>query len=127
MVKVKAAENGPVTDADTVYVPALAFAIAPTVAMPDALVEAVALLSAAEAPVVGEAVAAKVTMAALTGLPLPSSTRAVRGNAKAAPVRAICPLPPVAVIVAGAPATFVRVALTLAVPLPPTGTPAEIV
>ena len=50
----------------------------------------------------------KVTETPLTGLPPPSVTVATRGLPKAIPTTALCPLPLVAVIVAGEDAVFVR-------------------
>jgi hypothetical protein len=60
------------------------------------------------APVVG---AVNVTVAPLTGFEFLSNTVAARGSAKAVSTVALCGVPLVAVIDAGAPAVFVRLKL----------------
>jgi hypothetical protein len=66
-----AAGEAPATEAVTEYVPAIVFAVAVTLAVPEESVMAVSELNVAEAPVVG---AAKVTVAPATGLLEASST-----------------------------------------------------
>ena len=79
------------------------------VATPDAFVVAVAVLAPPVnvplAPVLG---AVNVTVAPLTGLPPASFTVACSAVAKAVLITALCGVPAVAVIEAGAPAVFVK-------------------
>src|SRR6185369_9732549 len=88
-------------------------AMAVTLATPAALVTAVVLDRVALAPDVG---AAKVTVTPLIGLPSESLTVACRGLAKLAPDSAVCGVPPVAAMLAGAPAWLVSAKVAVNVP-----------
>ena len=89
----------------TTYEPAVALAVAVTLATPAALVTAVGLDSVALAPLPG---AVKETVTPLNRLPPESFTVACNAPAKTALVRAVCGVP-AGVIVAGSPAVFVRI------------------
>jgi hypothetical protein len=78
------------------------------VATPDALVVAVAVFPPpAKVPLAPKPGAANVTLTPLNGLPPASFTVATNGAANAAFVCALCPLPLVAVMDAGAPPVLV--------------------
>jgi hypothetical protein len=112
-VFVKAKEAGadaPLTVAFTVYDPAVALAVkAGEVATPEAFVFTVAVVPPpAKVPLAPEAGALNVTLAAETKLPPASFTVATSGLLKAVLIRALWPLPDVAVMVPGVPAVFVN-------------------
>ena len=78
--------------------------MAVTLAMPEALVTAVALDSVAVAPVAGTA---KVTVAPLTAAPAAFFTVACSATGNTVATAADCGVPPVAVMLAGDPDVFV--------------------
>ena len=80
------------------------FAVAETVASPEAFVVVGEPVIAADAPEPG---GANVTVAPETGLPLASFTRATSGDANAVVTAVVCPLPLLTVIEAAAPAVLV--------------------
>jgi len=83
LVSVNAAgEDTPLTVAFTVYVPAVAFAVAVSVAMPDVLVAAVPAPRPADAPP-ADGTAANETVVPGTGVPFESVTRTASGLANA--------------------------------------------
>jgi hypothetical protein len=83
----------------------MALAVAVTLAIPEALVTAVLLDRVALAPLAG---AVKATITPFTGFPHESFTVACNAFGKAVPARVDCGVPPVAAILAGCPAAFVR-------------------
>jgi hypothetical protein len=103
------------TVAVTVYPPVVALAVNNCeVAMPLALVVSVSVAAGgvvANVQVAADAGAANVTDMPLTGFELLSTTVATKGFANCVFTSAPCPLPLVAVTVAGAPAVFVRLKL----------------
>ncbi len=80
-----AGEETPLTVALTAYVPGVEFAVAASVAMPDALVVAVPVPRPADAPP-ADGIAAKETVVFGTGVPFESATRTASGFANAVPV-----------------------------------------
>jgi hypothetical protein len=80
-----APEATPLTVAFTVYVPAVAFAVTASVAMPEAFVVALPVAALVDAPP-AEGTAANDTLVPATGTPFASVTRAASGLAKAVPV-----------------------------------------
>ena len=105
LVRAKVAEEAPEALAITLYEPIVELAVAVTLAIPEALVTAVAAESAALAPVTGPA---KVTVTPLTGLFPASRTVTRRGVVKAVPNTADWEVPPLAVTVEAAPAVLVN-------------------
>src|SRR5579863_2254147 len=88
-------------------------AVAVTLATPALLVTAVPLDKTAPAPVDG---GVKVTVAPATGIPLASFTVACSAFGNAAPNRADCTPPPVAVILAGGDDVLVSENVVISVP-----------
>ena len=105
LVRAKVAEEAPEALATTLYEPIVALAVAVTLAIPEALVTAVAAESAALAPVAGPA---KVTVTPLTGLFPASRTVTRRGVVKAVPNTADWGVPPLGVTVEAAPVVLVK-------------------
>jgi hypothetical protein len=104
----------PATLAVTVSAPDVPFAVnAAEVATPLALVIAVVTLVVVSAnmPLANDAGAVNVTIAPLTGFWPLSTTVATSGTANAALIAALCGVPLVAAIAAGAPVVFVRLKL----------------
>lgn len=105
LVRAKVADGAPAALAITLYEPMVEFAVAVTLAIPEALVAAVAAESAALAPVAG---AAKVTVTPLTGLFPASRTVTRSGVVKVVLNTADCGVPPLANTVEAAPAVLVN-------------------
>jgi len=104
----------PPTVAVTLYVPACRFAVAVTLASPDEVVVAGEPARTALAPEPG---AEKVTLVPGTTLPSASFTTTTSAPPNAVPTVALCPLPLLTAIDAGAPAVFVSVALACSAPV----------
>ena len=106
MVRLKVAGVATATTlAVTLYPPAVAFAVAVTLATPLPLVTALAADSAALAPLPGTT---KFTVTPATGLPPRSFTVTCNGFANAVLIPVDCGVPPVAVTLAAVPAVLVR-------------------
>lgn len=107
-----AGDETPAVEAVTVYAPVVVLAVKTwEVAAPLEFVVSVSVAATgfvAKVPLAPVDGAVNVTETPLTGLPLPSVTVATRGLPNATPTTALCPLPLVAVIVAGEDAVFVR-------------------
>ncbi len=100
----EAGAETPGADALTLYCPAMPFAVAVTLARPEAFVVAGEPAMAAEAPEPG---GVKVTETPATGLPLPSFTIATSAAPNAVLTVVLWPPPALAVMVVAAPAVLV--------------------
>jgi len=93
----------PLTEAESVYVPGVPFAVPVTLATPEAFVTAVALLSPTEGPDDG---GVKVTRTPESGSPRTSFTTTANGEPKAVFTSVLCAPPPETATVAGGPMKF---------------------